>query len=399
MVVFYLLYLFSGTIKSFLGFYRIAFPVDLTLITAVFLVLAIVYDIFRNGIKFKIPKKIIYTTLLLSLFYVWIILSLLYTPSRDYSYVKTFYFITNLVSFIFPLYIKKFDYRSLFRWFTVILIIFSLLFLSKFQALKDSFHDQESGTIGLYLVLSTLLGISFLVIITSTQKVFKNKIIDYIFATIAFSLILMLGARGPLIFAVLVILLYLFFKMFNFSKMKFKKQTIVVLFISTFVIIATVVLVYFSNKNKIDPFIERSVERFEVMLNKDDSQNGSVSLRIDQFSYSINTIFGDFDSFFIGQGIGSFNLLYEGEDGRGYPHNIFLEVWFELGFIGEALFLAFFAFLFFRKRSNNLITHWIILFIILNMAKSNSLVDIRVYFAFFAIFLLPTDYKTKKEFV
>ncbi len=127
--------------------------------------------------------------------------------------------------------------------------------------------------------------------------------------------------------------------------------------------------------------------------NKD---NSSIKVRLDQLDFTLKTIFEDVESFMIGQGIGSFKLLYEGVDGRGYPHNIFLEIWFEMGLVGELLFLAFFFFLFYKKNKNDIVTIWTILFILLNMIKSNSIIDIRTYFAFFALFILD-DNRIKKQ--
>jgi O-antigen ligase len=78
--------------------------------------------------------------------------------------------------------------------------------------------------------------------------------------------------------------------------------------------------------------------------------------------------------------------MYEisGVDGRGYPHNIILEIWFELGLIGLFLFLLFAMSSFIYKISKESKTSWIIfLYIILNLLKSNSLVDIRIHLFFF----------------
>jgi O-antigen ligase len=64
--------------------------------------------------------------------------------------------------------------------------------------------------------------------------------------------------------------------------------------------------------------------------------------RLVVFEFSINHIFSSLQIFFIGDGIGSFGLRHLNEDVRDYPHNLLLEVWFELGLVGLiaiALFL------------------------------------------------------------
>ena len=60
----------------------------------------------------------------------------------------------------------------------------------------------------------------------------------------------------------------------------------------------------------------------------------SAMSRFDYISFSFDEIFGSIQGFFIGFGIGSFGVMYDGIDQRQFPHNIFIEAWFELGLIG-----------------------------------------------------------------
>lgn len=393
MVTFYLLYIFSGVIKSILSFYHISLPIDFTLLTAIFLVLALFVNLAVKGFRTEIKKSYLYAIGILLLFYTWILVSLLYTPSHKYAYIKAFYFLTNVIAFIFPLLLKNFDYKNFVRYFIITTLLFSLFFLKNYSAILAAYYRNESTSIGLYLVLSTLLGIGLVLILTSKEVVFENKYIDYSIAFFSLIIIILLGARGPLIFAIGLLIIYFFAKFPKFLQKKIKIKFIFGILMASFVIVIATAIIYFTNKKAIDPFIQRSIERLEIMLNSkvSDAQNSSIAIRIDQLHFSLKTIFKDAESFFIGQGFGSFKLLYEGIDGRAYPHNIFLEVWFELGFIGEFIFLSFFVILLFRKQRNFFISHWVLLFIILNMAKSNSLIDIRTYFAFFALFLLPQN--------
>ena len=136
--------------------------------------------------------------------------------------------------------------------------------------------------------------------------------------------------------------------------------------------------------------INHTIYRFEIMIfnENENNANRSVNIRIDQLKFSFNTIFANVENMLIGKGIGSFKLLYEGIDGRGYPHNIFVEIWFELGLVGLLIFLYFLFIVMVRKISNDYLNHYLMLYILLNMAKSNSIVDIRTYFLFFALFML-----------
>ena len=399
MVFFYILYIFSGVLKSFLLYYHIPFPVNLTLLSAIFLVIAIIFDIIRNGIKQKINKSFLLAISSILILYIWMIFSLLYTPSPNYSYIKTFYFLTNILAFIYPFIIKDFEMKSFVKYFILTTIFFSIFFLINYSKILKSYYTGESDITGLYLVLGTLLGISLMLLATSKEIIFSKRILNSILIFIILIMIFLLGARGPLFFSLGLIILYFFT---NKYKIIYKKLSVNIIRTIIFSLIISIVgfsVIYLSFKNKIDPYAQRTFHRIEVMVTnpKNNTENSSVKVRLDQINYSLEKIFESPESFIIGQGIGSFNLLYKGEDGRGYPHNIFLEVWFELGIIGELFFLTFFAVLLIRYPRNKIISHWLLLFIILNMQKSNSLIDIRTYFAFFAMFLISQQNKKQNE--
>lgn len=390
MIFAYLLYTFSGLIKTVLLHFSIILPVDFTVIAAFILIFTIGVNISLHGIKFKSAKRFWLSTIILFIFFFWIVFSLIYTPSPDYSKVKTFYFLTNIIAFVYPIVIRNFNYIKYIRWFSVILVVFSIFFILNYDSIKYLSAVNETGADGMYLVLSTLLGVSSLILLTSKIEIFRTKPIDSIVAVVSFLFIIMLGARGPLIFMVFVYLLFILSNFLKKRKHTIKKKYLLIISISLFFAFLIGISAYFQFKEKIDPMLERSYKRFEILIKNDNSQNQnkSVVTRIEQLDFSFNKIFENIESITVGQGIGSFNLLYKQEDGRGYPHNIFIEVWFELGLIGLFIFMAFLAIIVFRKQPNKVINRFILLYIFLNMAKSNSLIDIRVYFAFFALFLL-----------
>jgi len=396
MVFAYLLYILSGVVKALLTHFRIELPVDFTIVTALLLIFAIFFDVVNHGIKLKTQKRLLITNILLFLFYLWIILSLVYTPSLEYSKIKTFYFLTNIIAFIYPIIIKNFDFQKFIKYFSITLIGVSAFFVVNFQAIRLRSHADDTSVDGQYLTLSTFLGIITLILLTSESNIFKNKIIDRIVAILAFFLILLLGARGPLIFMLFAYFLYFLNNLTRKREKSVKKKHLLYSIITFFVFTFISIGIYQSNKEKIDIMAQRTYSRFEIMITNDESQNSSVTKRVEQLQYSFDEIFSDMQSFFAGKGIGSFSLLYHGEDGRGYPHNIFVEIWFELGLIGLIIFLSFFVFLLSRKQVNKIISHFVLLYILLNMAKSSSLVDLRIYFGFFALFLLSDIKKLKK---
>jgi len=106
------------------------------------------------------------------------------------------------------------------------------------------------------------------------------------------------------------------------------------------------------------------------------------------WKYSITMIFKNAFRFFFGYGIGSFGVLFSGYDGRLYPHNMILETWFELGFIGVIiLFLFFISYIMEVIRKGNA---WLLIPLgvpLLDAMKSFSLPDLRILFGIMGIVL------------
>jgi hypothetical protein len=113
---------------------------------------------------------------------------------------------------------------------------------------------------------------------------------------------------------------------------------------------------------------------------------GGKAKRLEEFEFAWDRSVQDPVHFLIGHGFGSFNLIKYGKDGRGYPHNIFLEVLFELGAIGVLLALAFFVTSLHRAyRNGHYLFLMAILFFLLNTMKSYSVVDLRLLFGLLAV--------------
>jgi O-antigen ligase len=119
----------------------------------------------------------------------------------------------------------------------------------------------------------------------------------------------------------------------------------------------------------------------------DPQESASILERLTQVSYSFGRIFENAANFLFGLGIGSFGILYEGVDERNYPHNVILEIWFELGMIGIILFILL-LFLYFKKIRNRLNFVLIFLYLLLNSLKSYSLVDLRIMFGMLSVILI-----------
>jgi len=398
-IILYLIYLFSGIIKAVFIFYGLKFPVDLTLLSGVLLLVYLVYDIYINGIKAKFNKDYIISLLILSIFFVWIGVSVLYSLSEGYVYRKVFLFVTNIIAFIYPLFVKNFKLHKFLKYFAVSLIVAFLWFFYIYFILigKLTQSDLYLKITGLSLTLAVYGGLILLVLISTKQRIFKKNTYNIGISLLFFVFLLLSGARGPIFFLIISLLLFLGKKIVNLKiPLNVNKNKLLkTLFITIPLLIIFIFTGIYQFYDKISLLLERSVYRISLIINgigENTNMGESVHVRINQMGFAIKSIFNNLQSFFIGYGFGSFGIMYSGEDGRLYPHNILLEIWFELGIIGLLIFCVFLFFIFFGKIKQRLfVTGFVMLYIFFNMLKSSSVVDIRVFFAFFAIFIIKEN--------
>lgn len=403
-IILYLIYLFSGIIKTAFIFYGLKSPVDITLLSGVLLLVYLVYEIYINGIKTKFNKDYIISLLILSIFFAWICVSLFYSVSEGYMYRKVLLFVTNIIAFIFPLFVKNFNLPKFLKYFAVSLIVAFLWFFYIYFILigKLTESDLYIKITGLSLTLAAYGGLILLVLISTKERIFKKNTYNIGIGLLFFVFLLLSGARGPIFFLIISLFLFLGKKVVNLKiPLNVNKNKLLkTLFITMPLLIIFIFTGIYKFYDKISLLLERSFYRISLIINgigENTNMGESVHVRINQMGFAIKSIFNNLQSFFIGYGFGSFGIMYSGEDGRLYPHNILLEIWFELGFIGLLIFCVFLFFIFFGKIKQRLfVTGFVMLYIFLNMLKSNSIVDIRVFFAFFALFILKNNiYKLK----
>ncbi len=401
----YVLYILSGIIKTVFIFYGISFPVDITVLTASILIIHIIVDFMMNGISLKYNRNILYSLLLLLSFYLWIVVSLSYTQSPYYSYIKTFLFFTNIIAFAYPLLITNFFTLRFIRQFIISIVIFFIWFYYVYFILIGKLRgsDLYYQIMGLSLTLGIFGGISLLILLTSKEKIFNNFVLNKGLILLISVLLIISGARGPIFFVVLSYFLFLIYKLFylKFNKTVNLKKTFKILFIGIPVILSSAAVFFYKFLDKAAVLAERSFYRMSLILDNVDTSSKmgvSVDTRLEQYKFAVEYIFKSLKNVFIGSGFGSFGIIYSGTDGRLYPHNIFLEIWFELGIAGLLLFIAFLTVAFFYKSPKRIyLTGFVILYMVLNMLKSSSIVDIRVFFAFFALFIISDNFKKYKN--
>lgn len=381
MEILYSIYVFSGLIKSFIIFFNINFYLDFTLISALFVIFGV---LFRNRLNFFLKRTHVLSFFLLLLFFLWIGISLIYSQSDNFKYEKIFLFGTNILAFLIPAVSKNFEVKKFIKASMVIVLFFAVLYLIIYflnLSAGVSIVNDRLNLKNLYLRLGHDLGL-FWIILFSYNGALYNKI-DFLLKWIFFVLLIFIGARGPIIFSVFIFLLHFLTRKKN--KIKIKQKIVYFIFLTILFSIGFVFL-----RDFFLIFIERTLFRLELLVVQfDNLVNGnydSAGLRVQQIIAAFKFIFLNFKNFIIGSGFGAFAKEIYGSDFKSYPHNVFLEIWFELGLVGLLIWI-FFLFSILRKiYFKSLISFFCILYFILNIMKSSSIIDIRTFFAFLSLY-------------
>lgn len=390
----YSLFLLSGVIKSFLiAIFKLPMPVDFTLLMALVLVLVYLPKFIRDGVlrsKFSVTPSSLPLIGLLSVFFLWMITTLTFTPSPRYSFEKVFLFLPNLVAFILPLLYVNFKTRRFLKFHVFFSTGLSLLFAYYYpRILQFELHLDDPGFAKGYLTIGYISGLTAALLIFLDFGLKKS--VRLVLVLLNIFVMMIAGGRGPLFFLVLVLLLKGAVMITKIKKIPLSLSPKKIL-----LVILAVILIVFATQTVIQKYahsLERSLYRLSLLF--DAGSDDSVSTRLSYIDFSFDKIFQDVGNFAFGCGIGSFGILYSGEDVRQYPHNILLEIWFELGVMGLFLFLLFMAFYFKKVQINSPLLYPFI-YIVLNSLKSSSFTDLRIMFGFFCVFLLY-DALVKRE--
>ncbi len=371
-------YVLSGYIKVFFITYNINLGIDITLLLALILVLKIV--LFNK----TTIKKIFYTPIMLFLvFYIWMIMTLTFSSSVEYLFNKIFLFLTNILAFLFPLlFFSKIEIKSLLNKFVLVSTPLSIWFI--FFILPNIYLNEIYNSVSAtYLIVSLYSGMNILMLLLLEVKLFKNSYINLLFIILNIVVLILSGGRGGLVLAFFVLTIFVFFKL----KLKLKQLKLILTSI-LLIILSGFIIVNFISQTKYRELFERSIMRLELLteFNGFNSGGNSVEVRTEMISFSFEKIFHSPTSLLFGYGIGSFSYEYTGIDGRGYPHNLVLEILFELGLIGLLIFLTFSGVT--LKHFKYTALSWIVFYLFLNSLKSSSLVDLRVLFFIFSLVLI-----------
>jgi O-antigen ligase len=311
---------------------------------------------------------------------------MIYSASAVYKFQKMGQLLTALFAGIAPLLVKDFNYTKFLRTFSYSSVAMGLAYLviikiKGFESTEEGLYDFSSA----YLVLSYAAGLSSLLVYFGKHNM--KQLEKFILTGLGFLLLLMLGARGPLLFFVLSILLvYLYPLMFR--KLKLIAN---LLFFGSFAFVLALFSIPILHQKS--DFVQRTTNRLFLLVSDSMGEtdiSSSVLHRLEGIQFSIESIFSSWKNLFLGEGIGSFGPLFMQLDERQHPHNIFLELWFELGLIGFGIFLLAVFIPYLASKRNSLIKvvpSVALLFILLNYMKSSSYSETRMGLAFLGLYI------------
>jgi len=332
------LFFSSGLIKEWLLlnvplFARFDFTVAIFLLSAT----SLFFFLLRRGYLFEF--KIHPSMLPLFLFTALLIFSITYTPSFKYGSAKAFSFLLfNWALFIFPVLLIRTE-RSAIRIITILAALaFSVTTFTVVSLVRALF----SGSI-IYSYRASFLGInpiSFanwvgavaIILITYLANIEKRALRKMTIATIGLLILTLFAAnsRGPMTSFLLSFVLYGVVRFRHTSKRRLLQLTALLLL---FVIVALMVLP------------EQMTSRYTDLLTQEEGSKNytffTINTRLFAWKAALEMGTANLFTFLFGVGTGGFSQTIYRQDIRWYPHNIFLEVFCELGLVGLLLLIWF----------------------------------------------------------
>ncbi|HDR04928.1 MAG TPA: O-antigen ligase domain-containing protein [Candidatus Marinimicrobia bacterium] len=273
------------------------------------------------------------------IFGIIILLTGLYTPSKNYGSEKvlSFWVFTHSI-FLAPLLLLH-TKEDLKRFFMSLLAIIALTSVIMAYNLVHAFVSGQlfgylvrlsvfgSNPIGVARIVAIGIGFAAVYIVRKD----KNELI----ASVMILLILIptlfsTGSRGPLVSLFLAALVYiLFLEQQN-------RQRIYSLSIILFLLLALFLLILPESITK--RFLEISGDTI-VVTETGIERVSTIASRLHFWEMAFQNWLSTPSRWLSGFGSGSFSNLFVWRDFRWYPHNIFVEILYELGILGLSLFL------------------------------------------------------------
>ena len=319
-------YIFIGAFKETDVLSR--FAIDPTLGIALLLILGIVWQ--RKGqLKYyRLPKVICcYGGLTLYSF-----ISLIHSSAPVSGLKKSIYLASfSLVALLSGYYLLKTE-RSVRRFFISIIVISVVLSTAVLTGALSGTVKPHEFRYGAFessaIFLGYSCGLSLLIL-----AFFRRKALSYYqLLHLPLLVILILGAvfsgtRGVLVYSTIAFGIGSLYSFRVYSKDVFKRLVFVIFLSIAIFFITTIIF------SPLKDVIQAPFHRILSVVKKPPQ---SLESREPWFTTAWAMIK---TSPLLGHGAGSFATFFHGRDVWSYPHNIFLELWSELGFVGLSLFL------------------------------------------------------------
>lgn len=289
-------------------------------------------------------KGVFYSTSLFNFLPIFLLLAIIFIKSSvssiylfiNYSIVPLFLFFLILCEYVFILNFGFPDLTDFFKYIVLLILSLILPFAISYNSLNISFWFIVLW--GVFLSIKKLFfnvvftdefhyltlgfSISIMIIISFFKIIYTNKIVLKILFLLCIFLgylsLLTLFGRSPLLFPTLLILSYFIIKFFQ----SLKKFNYLLILRYLFILFIFILTIYQVIQNFLPIYL---IEKFASISNgSDDSRTETL------FKPALNSILSNP----LGTGLGSSPKII-----GFYPHNIFLEIGIDSGFLGILLFV------------------------------------------------------------
>lgn len=323
--IFFALFLVAGYYKADP---RISLPkyIDLTILFGLFVVLSILNQIIKKGLRIPLLTKTAIPYFGIALM---MMVSLFYTDAPVYGLNKFLRFITITALATFaPIFLFTSVNRIKKFFYTLIAVSSIMAVEAVFINVGGSFHMAFGSN---YIALARITGMSILMVFfffILTSGNLAGKIFWIVVGTINIWGFLAAGARGPVV-ALSTTIGFIIILSIRFRVKRSHTKKVLIMAIVFTLGISSIFYLFPES-------VETLLFRFKNLA-KEAGGGTSAALRI---NFCIAALSAMYSSPIMGLGIGGFSTYYTGQDMRFYPHNIVLEVGSELGIIGIGFFLC-----------------------------------------------------------
>jgi hypothetical protein len=372
------IFLLSGPIKLTLNAFGVNTPVEFTLLSTISLLPFMII-----GKRLTVRETFVLS--LFSVFMFYYVIRSLTEYSGLYAQEKLLNSFLNLFALFAVIRGGRFHFRTAFWVFIVVGLSFLVLVL---MSLRFGFLEMIISLLPVdnpsevlaefragYLTCALILTVSALLL----RVAYPSRQLFPVSIVVGF-LCFLIGARGPMIFFLLVLL---FIALHNARRLSHKGIWTYLTNGSMLLIVVLLLSDLVEGIGDSGTILDPSIKRFSNLSN---FTGESIDVRVDQLRFVFISAYSYLDVL-IGHGVGSFGILYANMDVRMYPHNFLAELFFETGLIGLILMVCMLLLCVKGSIGRNWM-FWIVLLIFLNAMKTYAFEDLRLLFAFAALTLI-----------